>query len=1099
MPKKHHKTHRHKDKHHSTSKSSRKHKHEHNEDSKKVKDIFIGKLKVDENACGDYVQPPTSKKDNSGTEHLKKSRNSKEKYSSKKNSIVDSKRLTEKAVRHHSLENNENSIIKTTKLLFRKEKSFNDAILKSTTEPKIDDKEKKREKKHKHHSRKVEDRKKPKSETLDDKTKELKEKRDKSHKEKHKSKNNSPHRDGQTFNRVQEVIFCQVNQTPYKLKNDKPHSELKELCRQQKREHKHSEERCRNNEQKCYRPITDFTVGSVEPEHFKVKTRENPESEQYIAQTQYADFHSKSKRSKEHHQRHSSKTNKQLPFQDFNLSEISLNFNEKSLMIAEQEKQHEKHHHRHEGKTERHKKHEGHSKNRQSSEFKSEASQVEEQKIHKIVENDLKSYFGKIQNLIDKKLDAILHIKQTKQGDSSVKSERSRSGTKEKKSRKDKVKEPGKVDGVSESDRITKEELVKEVLKYLKENDNSLITCKRKKLEKVGENSPLNTSKETYQTEDSKCKEQRQLIDKNIEEPTKGHARKHDKTRRSEPLQDFFLSSHKHHRERRSFEREAPTKMLDSGQTQLPPKKHKNLVDLSVKHYNSASSSRSFSEQNVSASLDPMLKPYLCSASEETVRQKCQEDHRRSSSPSRFLTQMHKSPVKSEKPQENRQKDTKRGYLSISPPRCPSTQAMPFLQNVFLPPENFRSPPKNQFIVQGVEPPISDLKSFKRGHVKKLECKTMSIVAIKSQKRPNELSILTQTQANIKTCKPSKERELVERKKLSKRFKLYYNYSGFQTDNDEDERSIVSDSARVVSDPSEEVCLRENLKQPRRPLKVGELEILSIPKKWNRISTPRNSYLNNIIEEPSEIKNDDYFVPLIGGTEEVYRRTLTSSHSDYCFKIDRKQANSNVSIQSREIEYGAEPVNINLERTYKPQKSRSDCQLTTNVRRRHPVYISKSDIFLDGNCGKKVMKTIFLADTRRFAPKIKPRSSSNVKKKDAHTTFSKECQTTDVESVQQNITKTRAALEENIFRKIPILTTNVAVSSHLLDTKVEDNEIINKGKTPETVDTAVGPPENKFKSCHVVDIAVGKFCICVTTEGILKKYYGRYQRSEVAS
>lgn len=1071
MPKKHHKTHRHKDKQHSTSKSSRKHKHEHNEDSKKVQDIFIGKLKVDENACGDCVQPQTSKKGNSGTENLKKSRDSKEKHSRKKDSIADSKHLTEKAVRHHSLENNENSIIKTTKLLFRKEKSFNDAILKST-EPKTDDKEKKREKKHKHHSRNVEDRKKLKIETLENKTlpKELKEKRDKSHKEKHKSKNNSPHRDGQTFNRVQEVIFCQVNQTPYKLKNDKPHSELKELCRQQKKEHKHSEERCRNNEPKHYRPITDFTVGSVEPELFQFKTREKPESEQYIAQTQYADFHSKAKRSKEHHQRHSSKTDKQLPFQDFNFSEISLNFNEKFFMAEQEkrEKQHIKHHHKHEGKTEHHRKHESHSKNRQSLEFKSEASQVEEQKIHKIVENDLKSYFGKIQNLIDKKLDAILHTKQSKQGDSSVKSERSRSGTKEKKSRKDKVKESRKVDGPSESDKITKEELVKEVLKYFKEHDNSLITCKRKKLEKVGDNSQLNTSKEAYQTDDSKCKEHKESMDKSGEEPTK----KRDKTRRSEPLQDFLLSSHKHHQKRKSLEGEAPTKMFDSGQTQLP-KKHKDLVDLSVKHYNSASSSRSFSQQNIAASLDPMLKHYLCSASEDSVRQKCQ-DHRRSSSPSRFLTQMHKSPVKTEKSphQEDRQRDTKKGYLSISPPRCPSSHAMPFLQDIFLPPENFRTPQKNQFIVQGVEPPISDVKSSKRGHVKKLECKTMSIVAIKSQKQPNELSILTQTQASIKTCKPSNEREFVERRKLSKRFKMYDNYSGLKTDNDEDERSTVSDSARVVSEPSEEVLLKENLKQPKRPVKICEMETLPISKKWNRISTPRNSYLNNIIEEPSDIKNDDYFVPL-GGTEEVYRRTLTSSHSDYCFKIDRKQANSNVSIQSRDTEYGAEPVNIALERTYKPQKSRSDCQLTTSVRRRHPVYISKSDIFLEGNCGKKVMKTIFMADTRRFAPKIKPRSRSNVKKKDVHTTFSKECQT-DVEPVQPKIN--RVTLEEDISKKTPILTTNVAVSSHLLDTKVEDTKIL-KRKTPETVDTAVGPPENKFKINHVVDIAVGKFRI----------------------
>lgn len=1061
MPKKHHKTHRHKDKH-STSKS-RKPKHEHNEDSKKVKDIFIGKLKVDKNACGDCVQPTTSKKGNSGTENLKKLRNSKEKHSSKKDCIVDSKRLTEKAVRHHSLENNENSIIKTTKLLFRKEKSFNDAILKST-EPKIDDKE--REKKHKHHSRKVEDRKKPKIETDKTLAKELKEKRDKSHKEKHKSKNNSPHRDGQTFNRVQEVIFCQVNQTPYKLKNDKPHSELKELCRQQKKEHKHSEERCKNNEQKHYKPITDFTVGSVEPEIFKFKTREKPNSEQYIAQTQYADFHSKSKRSKEHHQRHSSKTDKQLPFQDFNFSEITLNFDEKILITDQEkrEKQRLKHHHRHEGKTEHHRKHEGHSKNRHSSEFKSEASQVEEQKIHKIVENDLKSYFGKIQNLIDKKLDAILHVKQSKQGDSSVKSERSRSGTKEKKSRKDKVKEPGKVDEVLESDRITKEELVKEVLKYLEENDNSLITFKRKKVDNVEEKFPLNTSKETYQNNNSKCKEHKQLIDKRVEEPPKSHARNREKTRKSEPVQDFLLSSHKHHQERKSFERETPTKQS--------PKKHKQLVDLSVKHYNSASSSRSFSEHNIAASLDPLLKPYLCSASEETVRR--QEDHRRSSSPSRFLTQMHKSPVKSEKtPCQDRQRDTKKACLSISPPQCPSSHAMPYLQDIFLPPENFRSPPKNQFIVQGVEPPISDVKSSKRGEkIKKLECKTMSIVAIKSQKQPNELSMLTQTQASIKTRKPSNDGELVERRKLSKRFKLYYNYSELKTDNDEDERSNVSDSARVVSD-SEEVCLRENLKQPKKTLKVVELETLQIPKKWNRISTPRNSYLNNIIEEPSDIKNDDYFVPL-GGTEEVYRRTLTSSHSDYCFKIDRKQANSNVSIQSRDTEYGAEPVNIALERTYKPQKSRSDCQVTTNVTRRHPVYISKSDIFIDGNCGKKVMKTIFMADTRRFAPKIKPRSSSNEKKKDVRTTFSKECQTSDVEPVQQRINR-EATLEEDTFRKNPILTTNVAVSSHLLDTKAEDTKRIKK--TPETVDIAVGPLENKVKSNHVVDVAVGKFWI----------------------
>lgn len=76
------------------------------------------------------------------------------------------------------------------------------------------------------------------------------------------------------------------------------------------------------------------------------------------------------------------------------------------------------------------------------------------------------------------------------------------------------------------------------------------------------------------------------------------------------------------------------------------------------------------------------------------------------------------------------------------------------------------------------------------------------------------------------------------------------------------------------------------------------------PKNWNRITTPRDSHLNNIIEEPSNVStcmiNQQYFVPL-RGTKEYYRQGLLSSDSETCFRIKKKPANSNKSFQSKDI------------------------------------------------------------------------------------------------------------------------------------------------------------------------------------------------------
>lgn len=137
-------------------------------------------------------------------------------------------------VRHRSLEKPERSFLDKTRLLFRKEKSFNDALEKASDLRQEKPEAKKRH--HKHRSRKT-------KETVEDQPAK---KREKSHKSKPKSQEKAP-KASQGFGTIQEVIFCQMNQPPYKMKNDKTASEVKDLYRRIRHEHKHKESSHREN------------------------------------------------------------------------------------------------------------------------------------------------------------------------------------------------------------------------------------------------------------------------------------------------------------------------------------------------------------------------------------------------------------------------------------------------------------------------------------------------------------------------------------------------------------------------------------------------------------------------------------------------------------------------------------------------------------------------------------------------------------------------------------------------------------------------------------------------------------------------------------
>ncbi|XP_048522077.1 uncharacterized protein LOC109536989 isoform X1 [Dendroctonus ponderosae] len=908
MSKKQNKAHR--DKH---SRSHRKHKRE---PEKLLEEIGAKKLKIDKNACGDCPGPQIP------PDAAQQAKRSKEQAPRGDKSEKAPNSATDKAVRHHSLEKPERSFLDKTRLLFRKEKSFNDALQKAS-DLKHEKPETKR-RHHKHRSRKA-------KETVEDQPVK---KREKSHKSKPKSQEKTP-KASQGFGTIQEVIFCQMNQPPYKMKNDKTASEVKDLYRRIRNEHKHKESSNQEKPTEAAKLINSQGDRKSRHHHGESSKKppkpcETPASEQYITQTRYPDFNCKVK----HHSKR----------REHSHHKISLGPYEKYFALDRPEK----HHHEH-----REKIHRRHSP--EKVELRNETTQAEEQKIHQIIEGDLKNYFGKIQTLIDRKLDALMQINKCGRR----KGDKARS--------KSKPKEPPVEPAKPVEEKLNKEELINEVIKRLKQEEQATL------------NANTLSGKETMRKDASKTCE---------------------------------------------------------GPVRLP--------------YTHTSK-----KENLFLQEHPRFFRHMFSASEETVRPKRGKEERRSSSPARFP-------------------------LVAKPQHCSSQSPEPFLQEIFPPPESFQCRQKHEFIVEGIEPPTLECPRRKPGRVipvRILDCKTVSIVNIKPRE---ETRGVIQTQTSGKSHKSSKtERDLVEKKKNSKSFKLYYKYSrSDQEDDCSDRESVVSDSGRLVSDPSEE--------------KVVVVPLVT--KKWNRAVTPRNSHLNNIMEEPSDLSsysppNRDFFVPL-SCTKQYYCRVLTSSHSDYCLKVDKKSAQSDLSVQSREADDGRFMYYENGKcRYHKIEKSKSDFKLYPDTHHKQQLLSSKSDVILDENRAREVLKTLFLEE--RSSRKQKPRNYSafkSVLNEELSARCCKECQTETSKSAEetkqksqkrfQEIYQTIDCLEESISsRPAPPATVDVAASAlrftqpHAAKEPRLSSKSTNRKMSQKSVGVGVG--ELGANEKKVLDVAVG--------------------------
>ncbi|KAF7288037.1 hypothetical protein GWI33_000091 [Rhynchophorus ferrugineus] len=191
-----------------------------------------------------------------------------------------------------------------------------------------------------------------------------------------------------------------------------------------------------------------------------------------------------------------------------------------------------------------------------------------------------------------------------------------------------------------------------------------------------------------------------------------------------------------------------------------------------------------------------------------------------------------------------------------------------------------------EILIQGIEPPSSDSPKPQKSKAKKFECKTMSIVRIWPKKERTKSPLPQQKQSN------ELDVDLVERKKTSKRFRLYYKYSlRHQIKHDpiissSDGKSTISDSCKDVLDPSDESV------------------------------------------EIHPIKNNNRLKPV--KLHQCYFRPITSSHSEYCFDIRKHQTRSTPTSHKKNSLHRSKST-LPLEKNIKslPPKASKRCQTST--------------------------------------------------------------------------------------------------------------------------------------------------------------------------
>ncbi|VEN48207.1 unnamed protein product [Callosobruchus maculatus] len=201
----------------------------------------------------------------------------------------------------------------------------------------------------------------------------------------------------------------------------------------------------------------------------------------------------------------------------------------------------------------------------------------------------------------------------------------------------------------------------------------------------------------------------------------------------------------------------------------------------------------------------------------------------------------------------------------------------------------------HEFKVEGVEPPNLQSKNPQKKHAhRNLECKTVSIIGIPSSIQAKSI-VLNNTQTNTSLKFSNSVEDIVEKKKRSKRFKLYYKYSmdsnAVTNSLNSEEQSIVSDSYRQLTDPSdqENICTETKCDvipikltfQKPEPKKTQETPTKRLPHKHRRRENLIK--LNDIIEERHDTPSEQFRRGMSPNRDIHYEffRALHSSNSEY--------------------------------------------------------------------------------------------------------------------------------------------------------------------------------------------------------------------------
>ncbi|KAG5867824.1 hypothetical protein JTB14_028229 [Gonioctena quinquepunctata] len=215
----------------------------------------------------------------------------------------------------------------------------------------------------------------------------------------------------------------------------------------------------------------------------------------------------------------------------------------------------------------------------------------------------------------------------------------------------------------------------------------------------------------------------------------------------------------------------------------------------------------------------------------------------------------------------------------------------------------------NYFRVEGIEPAKrleSGNKPSRRKVSRNLECKTVSIIGIPPRLKERSLR-------NVEAIE-----DAVERKKKTKRFKLYYKYSRdnnfihLEGGDSSEGKSIVSDSLRIITDESKcdnelqnmnkEVkkqnnCTKNTANMRKHFIKPSNKNVLSTDAKiiYNEFVKHRQkapvdySKLNNMVEEKKfSLEKQRKIKPNNKEIDYRYFRALHSSNSDYALRLQKK-------------------------------------------------------------------------------------------------------------------------------------------------------------------------------------------------------------------